>query len=171
MKRVAIAGLLALLSQGVHADEIDDLTAAEDKMYEAWDKVPLTDRKVIFTKESAAGYGVYEERANASFKGGEPIVTYIEPVGYAWKELPGDMYEINFVCDLKLKDANGQVLMEKAAFANTSIKSHNANTEAFIDLTLTVNGLPAGKYAVDYIVHDPNGGEDMTVTQNFDYTP
>jgi hypothetical protein len=164
--RIAL-GLLGLLATTAHADPIDTLTDAESKVYDAWVNVDLTDRKEAFVKAPATGYGIYEERGSNVFKPGESLYTYIEPVGYGWKDLPGDMYEIHFVGDVQLKDASGAVLLDRKGFTETSLKSHNAMMETYINYTLDLSGAPEGKYSLEYTVHDKSSDQELVVDQDF----
>src|SRR5215212_6459130 len=65
---------------------------------------------------SAAGYGVYEERSNV-FAPGETIVLYVEPVGFAHRQIIGEeggnnntLYFMNMTADYEIAAANGTKL-------------------------------------------------------------
>jgi hypothetical protein len=133
---------------------------------------------------SAAGYGVYEERGNI-FAPGETIVLYVEPVGFAHKQIIDEergsnnstmLYLMNMTSDYKIAAANGtelelQLIEDKQGLRN--ITSHRPNTEMYLTLTLTpeVQPLPIGSYVITYSVTDEISGEsfelekDITVAQ------
>jgi hypothetical protein len=133
---------------------------------------------------SAAGYGVYEERSNI-FAPGETIVLYVEPVGFAHKQIIDEergsnnstmLYLINMTSDYKIAATNGteieiQLIEDKQGLRN--ITSHRPNTEMYLTLTLTpeVQPLPIGSYIITYSVTDEISGEslelekDVTVAQ------
>jgi hypothetical protein len=133
---------------------------------------------------SAAGYGVYEERSNI-FAPGETIVLYLEPVGFAHKQIIDEergsnnstmLYLMNMTSDYKIAAANGtelelQLIEDKQGLRN--ITSHRPNTEMYLTLTLTpeVQPLPIGSYVITYSVTDEISGEsfelekDITVAQ------
>jgi hypothetical protein len=168
--RIALAVLTVLslsLSQAAHSAPIDALTKAEERTYEAWGKLGLTERLVTFVTAPSTGYGIYQEKQSSIFKQGEKVITYVEPIGYGWKELPHDMYELNFVSDLKIKAANGDVILDKKAFSTNVLQSHNANMEFSMDFTLTLTGAPAGKYTLTYTIHDMSGDQTSTFDQDF----
>ncbi|MDR6816658.1 hypothetical protein J2X76_001831 [Neorhizobium sp. 2083] len=166
--RIALAALTVLfLSPAAYSAPIDALTKAEEKTYEAWGKLGLTERLVTFVTAPSTGYGIYQEKQSSIFKQGEKVITYVEPIGYGWKELPHDMYELNFVSDLKIKAANGDVMLDKKAFSTNVLQSHNANMEFSMDFTLTLTGAPAGKYTLTYTIHDMSGDQTSTFDQEF----
>jgi hypothetical protein len=133
---------------------------------------------------SAAGYGVYEERSNI-FAPGETIVLYVEPVGFAHKQIIDEergsnnstmLYLMNMTSDYKIAAANGtelelQLIEDKQGLRN--ITSHRPNMEMYLTLTLTpeVQPLPIGSYVITYSVTDEISGEsfelekDITVAQ------
>ena len=133
---------------------------------------------------SAAGYGVYEERSNI-FAPGETIVLYVEPVGFAHKQIIDEergsnnstmLYLMNMTSDYDIAAANGteieiQLIEDKQGLRN--ITSHRPNTEMYLTLTLTpeVQPLPIGSYIITYSVTDEISGEsfelekDITVAQ------
>jgi hypothetical protein len=77
------------------------------------------------------------------------------------------MYELNFVSDLKIKAANGEVMLDQKAFSTNVLQSHNANMEFSMDFTLTLTGAPAGKYTLTYTIHDMSSGQTSTFDQEF----
>jgi len=166
--RSALTLLLILsMSGAVNSAPIDALTKAEEKAYEAWGKLGLTERTYTFITERSKGYGIYQEKQSSIFKPGESVITYVEPIGFGWKELPNDMYELNFVSDVKIKAANGDVVLDKKAFATNVLQSHNANMEFSMDFTLTLTGAPAGDYMLTYTIHDMSGKQTSSFDQDF----
>jgi hypothetical protein len=157
--------ILLALSNAAYAEPIDDLSKAQQDIFDAWVKVPLTEQKVAFITEPSAGYGMYTERGTNIFKQGEPLITYVEPIGYGWKELPGDMFEINFVADVMLTAENGSVIADEKGFAKVAFQSHNAAMELKLDLTLNPTGLPVGKYKLTYTLHDMSADQVSTFDQ------
>ena len=127
---------------------------------------------------SAAGYGVYEERSNI-FAPGEAIVLYVEPVGFAHKQIIDErggnnntlLYLMNMTSDYKIAAANGtelelQIIEDEQGLRN--ITSHRPNTEMYLTLTLTheVQPLPVGSYVITYSVTDEISGESFELKKD-----
>ncbi|MDQ3853571.1 MAG: hypothetical protein M3299_12135 [Thermoproteota archaeon] len=128
---------------------------------------------------SAAGYGVYEERSNI-FAPGETIVLYVEPVGFAHKQVIDEergsnnntlLYLMNMTSDYKITAANGtelelQLIEDEQGLRN--ITSHRPNTEMYLTLTLTpeVQPLPVGSYVITYSVTDEISGESFELEKD-----
>src|SRR5215213_7076136 len=118
---------------------------------------------------SAAGYGVYEERSNV-FAPGETIVLYVEPVGFAHRQIIGEeggnnntLYFMNMTADYEIAAANGTKLQLIEDVQAGSITSHRPNTEMPLTLTITpeVQPLPIGDYIITYSVTDDVSGESF----------
>lgn len=125
---------------------------------------------------SAAGYGVYEERSNI-FAPGETIVLYVEPVGFAHKQVIDKegggnnstmLYLMNMTADYEIAAANGTKLQLIEDVQVGNITSHRPNTEMFLTLTLTpeVQSLPIGNYVITYSVTDEISGESFNLEKN-----
>lgn len=127
---------------------------------------------------SAAGYGVYEERSNI-FAPGETIVLYVEPVGFAHKQVIDErgsnnntlLYLMNMTSDYKIAAANGtelelQLIEDEQGLRN--ITSHRPNTEMYLTLTLTpeVQPLLVGSYVITYSVTDEISGESFELEKD-----
>jgi hypothetical protein len=118
---------------------------------------------------SAAGYGVYEERSNV-FAPGETIVLYVEPVGFAHRQIIDEeggnnntLYFMNMTADYEIAAANGTKLQLIEDVQAGSITSHRPNTEMPLTLTITpeVQPLPIGDYIITYSVTDDVSGESF----------
>jgi hypothetical protein len=118
---------------------------------------------------SAAGYGVYEERSNV-FAPGETIVLYVEPVGFAHRQIIDEeggnnntLYFMNMTADYEIAAANGTELQLIEDIQAGSITSHRPNTEMPLTLTITpeVQPLPIGAYIITYSVTDEVSGESF----------
>ena len=163
---LALATMLALAT-ATQAQTIEALETAEAASQAAWEQLPLTERKVTFVKASSTGYGMYDARDNNIFKPGEPIISYVEPIGFGWKPVDGGKYEIGFVIDLALKTSDGTLVSDQKGFMSVKQESHEQNQEYSIDMTLTLESAPPGNYTVTYTLHDTSSDEVSSFDQDF----
>jgi hypothetical protein len=168
MKR-AIAALALLLACGAagYAQTIEDVDKREAAVLEAWNAAPLTIRRAVFVAGAPEGFGQYVERANSTFKKGEKLVTYAEPVGFGWKDIGNGLYEFGFKADFLLKSPDGKVLGGQEDFADLTQKSHARNREFMVLLTLNLTGAPPGDYLIEYKLRDVTGAKSVTFSQPF----
>lgn len=151
-----------------HADPLADLAVAQKAVIEAWAKVPFSQQNVTFITEPSAGYGVYKKRDSNVFKPGEPLLTYAEPIGYGWKQLPDNRYELHLVADIEIIDAGGEAVWGKKGFLDSTLQSYQQNLEFKLDMTLNVDGAPPGKYKLRYTLHDVASGKASSFDQDFE---
>ncbi|HEV7252324.1 MAG TPA: hypothetical protein VGN97_04395 [Mesorhizobium sp.] len=168
MKQLLGATLAVLLAHSASATTLAEIDAAAASLQDLSEQLPLTQRVSVFVREPSRGYGMYEERENAVFRAGEPIVTYVEPVGYGWNEAPDGRHELAFDVDLKLFTGEGELATEQEGFLQYRAASRKKNLEFSLDLTLTLNEAPAGSYTVEYTVHDRSSGESSSFRQDFE---
>lgn len=123
-----------------------------------------------FVTSEPLGYGVYEERLSNTFRPGETMVLYIEPVGFEYGTLTDEggntIYAINFTADFTISDAEGNVLTGQQNIPVSEIISHRQNKEVFIPFTITqTSPFPPGNYIITYTIHDNNSGESFDIVK------
>lgn len=139
-----------LLQQG---DPIGAANALDDAMEELWLQSPLTFRKVLFVEDSE-GYGVYRPREGNVFKPGESMVIYVEPLGFAYGKHSLGGYEVGLTTDFVLTDTKGKTLFARENFLTFKLPLRYHNREFQMQLTVSLTGIPPGKYIGKYHVHD-----------------
>jgi hypothetical protein len=141
---------VSTISAAVSVKDIDALRLA---VTDAWGKMPLTIQRAIFVTRPASANGDWTERASNVFKSGEDIHTYVEPVGYTWKP-KGEMFDFGMNVDFVLKAADGKILGGQENFSHVTLTNHMKVQEFFLNLKLSPDGFPPGKYAIEYTLHD-----------------
>ena len=144
--------------------DIDALLAA---VSDAWERTPLTMRRAMFVKTKAAIFGGYDDRGSNVFAPGEPLLSYLEPVGYGWKPVGSDSFQLGLTIDFLLKGSDGKVIAGQDAFQSFSATSHVKNKEFYLNMTMSLNGLDPGSYVLIYTVHDNASSKVTTVEQPF----
>lgn len=102
---------------------------------------------VVFTNEEAGGFGLYNQRENATFAPGETFFIYGEAKNYTIKESQNNLYEIYLKEDLYILDQDNNILFGQADFLDYHITSHSKNSDLFINNTITqTSPFPVGNY-------------------------
>jgi hypothetical protein len=168
MKRMIGALAILLASSGAgYAQSLEEVDKREAAVLEAWNAAPLAVRRAIFVEGHPEGFGQYVERATSTFKKGEKLVTYAEPVGYGWKDVGNGMLEFGFKADFVIKSPDGKVIGGQEDFANLSQRSHARNREFMVILTLNLTNAPAGDYLVEYKLRDIADAKSAIFSQPF----
>ncbi|MDR5859679.1 hypothetical protein FZZ93_10440 [Halomonas eurihalina] len=162
-----ISSLLALTAPLGVAQTLDDIEAAEAKVYEAWEKTPLTVRKAILVAEAAQGFGMYKKRSTNTFESGEPILIYAEPVGYAWEKKNGDIYNTNLRMDVNIIFPDPNEVYTKKDIMKKEVSSRSRGRELMLNIKLDFDGLPSGDYVAEIILYDETSDERTSFKQPF----
>ncbi len=135
--------------------------------------LPFSIGKVTFVTEPPDGYGRYTPRPNAVYKTGEPLISYVEPVGLSWRPIDGGKVEAQFTVDLELLNDKGDTLAENKAFGSFTYRGFVRNQEIFAKLTLTLSteGPPQGDYVLRYRFRDAISGAVALSEQKFSIAP
>lgn len=133
--------------------------------------LPFTIGKAAFVAEPPEGYGMYTPRPTSTYKPGEPLISYVEPVGLSWRPIEGGRMEAQFTVDLELLNNKGDTLAEQKAFGSFTFRGFVRNQEVFAKLTLNVEGPPAGDYVLRYRFRDALSGAVALSDQKFSIAP
>ncbi len=142
------------------------LDSAKEQYMSVWNQTEFNATFSTFVEPlSAAGYGVYQEHGSV-FRPGETIVLYVEPVGFGYKQIPdgngSSLYLMNMTADYVIASSNGTELQTIENVPVGSIVSHRANTELFLELTLTqARPFPVGDYNIKYTITDEVSGKSF----------
>lgn len=170
------AGPLAQAAQEAEAlaaagDTVGAHTAIRDAFGAFAATLPFSIGKAIFVDAPPQGYGMYAARTAQAFAQGEPLISYVEPVGLTWRQAGDGQVESHFTVDLELMDPAGEVLAEQKAFGSFTFKGTVRNQEVFAKLTLTLDGPPAGDYVLRYRFRDAVSGAVALSDQPFTIAP
>lgn len=131
-------------------------------MLDIWSNTPLSVAQSVLVKEKATGYGMYAQRPDNVYKAGDPILLYVEPVGYTIKR-EGDVYAFGMSADFEVTSEDGKILGGQRGFGRWSFKSRRPNFELFINLTYTLTGVKPGEYTIETKLKDAQGPDIATV--------
>ena len=152
----------ATQAEALQADgnTVGALNALDEAVGVVWESGPLAFRTVALV-DSASGYGLYEKRADPTFRPDEKLTVYVEPVGFGYGSADGAA-SIGFTADLGIENATGQVLSETKDVFSISTPSAPDRREFYMALTFTVPYLRPGEYKAIFNVHDRNSAKSGT---------
>jgi hypothetical protein len=151
--------------------ETTELNAAREQLLLAWNRTGFHSQFDTYVN-SADGYGVYEVHKFNVFRPGEPIILYVEPVGFTHKPISSasnntKLYLINLTAGIVLSDKQGNILLGRENIPLLNVISHNKNTELFMNLRVTQSSpFPAGDYVVTYTVTDVPSGKNFKIVKD-----
>ena len=176
---VLVLGLCGIAIAGPLQDKADEAEAAlnegkggeavtlmREALFRVWKEAPMALPTATFVTAPADGFGIYTARDGNVFAVGEPLLIYLEPIGFDWKQQES-LYTSLLTVDFDLTSPDGNVLAGQKGFGRFDFKSHVPNTEYMANLTLNVSGAPAGEYVLVLTVNDENGGGSAKVDMPF----
>ena len=156
---------LKLIDEEKYNEAVGEL---EEALIVVRSKADLEFINMTFTDEEAWGFGMYNQREDATFAQGETFFMYGEARNYTIKEIKKDLYEIYLKEDMYILDKNNNVLFKQEDFLDYHITSHSKNLDLFITNTLTqTSPFPVGDYKFLLVLKDVFSGKTAEVTINF----
>jgi hypothetical protein len=118
-------------------------------------KANLGFANVLFVKEEAPGFGMYNARENSTFAQGETFYMYGEAKNYTIKEINENLFEIHLKEDIYILDEENNILFGQADFLDYHITSHSKNSDLLISNTLSqTSPFPVGNYKFRLVLKD-----------------
>jgi hypothetical protein len=156
---VVITAFCGLDPAGRHAFGAEErpatgLREAQTAVDAIWTALPLTGEHAMFVSEKAPVFGAYKARPDSTFKPGETLLTYIEPVGYAWEPASDGMYAFGVSLDFEILTPDGKVLGGQKNLLSYATASHAKVKELMLNASLKLDGFPAGSYVLHYALRD-----------------
>jgi hypothetical protein len=151
-----------LLSQGKPAEA----QAAFDKAAAAfWIASPLQLRVVTFA-DNVKEFGNYTPHAGTTFKPGDTLLVYLEPIGYAFTA-EGDTFKVRIAVDLEIHTPGGLILAKSPDFGRLEWSARSKTREIHADLKLPLPKLKPGDYQLIVTLRDQGSPKTATVTLPF----
>lgn len=150
-------------ARGEYTETIKDL---RDALLGVWNQAPLAADNVTWIKEAPEGYGMYTPRENNVLNDAEPILLYMEPIGYTIKK-SGGYYSFSLYADFSIIDSKGKIIGGMENFAQWQVKSRSVQTEYSIFYTFNFRQLAAGEYKLRVKLYDEYSKKTVTTTQTF----
>jgi hypothetical protein len=141
---------------------------AREQYLRSWEQSNFSSEFATFViPNTVNGYGIYDEHRSNIFKPGEPIVLYVEPIGFTHKKLTDEsgnaLYNVKLIPSVIISSAidNKSASIDFPPFAFTS---HRKNTEAELTITVTQNTpIPEGEYKILYTIKDAQSNKSFDI--------
>lgn len=143
------------------------ITETKEALEGIYQQSPLILRNVTWLQEAPQGFGIYSPRSSEVFDAVEPLLLYMEPVGYSIKK-SGTHYKFGFSADLKVTALKGNFKGGLTKFAEEHVDSRSLKTEYFLFYTFNFRELPVGKYKLEVTVHDENSSKKVVAELAFE---
>ena len=134
-----------------------------EAVVQMWQEADLWIEQAVLVNGRAQGYGIYEPRTSNAYTTGQPILVYLEPLGYRHRRTPDGKYNFGLTCDLVVKLPTGEIVAQQRNFQRIDMTSAKPNMELFLSLTYTLSGVKPGKYILVTVLHDLIDGSTASV--------
>jgi len=132
---------------------VEALAAMDRATTILWLRSPLTVNKAFFVTKKAKVFGEYDKRPDAVFAKGNKLLVYTEIIGYDWTK-SGDLYKIDMIADVALKNSTGKVLWSQKEFGKFTPEKPQQFKKLYFNLSLGTKGVPAGNYIIEFTLID-----------------
>lgn len=134
----------------------------------AWQRLPFSVTRVSLTAAMPAGFGQYIARVDNIYRPSEPLIIYMEPVGFKVRhDVKAGTYAYNLAADFNLVDAWGRVVGGRRDFGRFAEETRHFPDRFPLIFTYSLGGLPPGEYRVETTVRDILGSQSHTVVTPF----
>ena len=159
---LSMAGMVSSFAQTstpvLTADEaLSKLDRLNDEVAKVWAMSPLAFRNVAPVNR-VDGFGDFERRDGDTFKTGETLMVYVEPVGFT-HILENDRYKFALAADLSIESDAGQIIAEGENLFLIDDSSRVQIREFHMVLSVNLPDIKAGGYKAVYLVKDMNSGK------------
>lgn len=156
---------IAQARKGLEAkDPAIALPALRRALAAAWKDLPFTALQAHLVADQPQGFGRYQIRKDNVFRGGEPVILYLEPVGYrVIRDKQNGEFFYNLTADFNLVDAWGRVMSGRRDFAQFQAHTRHFPDQVPLTFTYNINGLPPGDYRLETVLKDVLGNKSHTV--------
>jgi hypothetical protein len=135
-----------------------ELDKSVNKMRQAldliWEQAPMWVGTATLVSTKSQGYGDYEPRKNNVYAHNEPIMLYVEPMGFRHRQTEEGKWQFGVEVDFIVKQPDGKVLGGQTGVLRLVKETRNKTKELSISLTYSITGAPPGKYIIETVLRD-----------------
>ncbi len=134
-----------------------ELNRLDEEIAKIWANSPLAFRNVSLVN-GVEGFGDFERRTSDTFKAGEPLTVYAEPVGFNYV-LANGRYSFALGADLSLESSAGQIIVQGENLFSIDDSSRVPIREFHMVLSINLPDIKAGAYKAVFLVRDMNSNK------------
>lgn len=147
---------------GDHSAGIEALEQALEKLrFEA----PLALKSFMAVSRPAKFFGDYEARRDTVFGKGEALNFYLEPKNLVYSRGASGTYDPAFEVDLEVVSSDGKSIAKLPRFGSFRLATRSPVQDIYMNLKVTLTGVPGGQYGVRFLVRDLNSKKAATAEQ------
>ncbi len=153
-----LSAVQAKADRGEFLGALEELAGAEFVIWKSMPSMAL--RQAVLVTGEPAFFGSYQPRDDNRYRAGEPVLLYVEPVGYTITEGSGG-YRFALTADFTLVDGAGQILGGQREFGRWEVSARRPVTDFMMYFTFDFSGLKAGTYNIETTVRDLNSEKTL----------
>lgn len=146
-------------------DPVATLGGLREAIAQAWKQLPFTAIEVHLVAAPPTGFGQFLPRVDNVYRPSEPLILYMEPVGFTVKyNAEKQTWYFQLAADFNLVDAWGRVVSGRRDFGRFGGETRHFPDRFPLTFTYSLSGLPPGDYKVETVLRDLLGKKRHTVT-------
>lgn len=145
---------------------LEALSEADAATSYIWEQMPFNLNKALLVSVPCKIYGAFEPRGSNILRDNDPLLVYLEPIGFKYREVEDGLYEFGVAVDVLVLDEEGKIVLLKDAFRTETVRSRYRVREFFLNLNLPLFGLMPGRYHIALKVRDVVGKGEASAKIN-----
>lgn len=162
LRKLLCAAAFMLVAPAALAQNIEALEAQLDKAREA---APMTIRNFMLVTRPAKYFGDFEARKGNTYTKGEKLHFYAEPRNLVLVKNAAGVFEPALEVDIEVGPEKGEA-HKQAKFMSVKIPTRSRIQDIYLNLAVSLDNAPPGKYIVKFVVRDMNSKKSATVVQD-----
>ena len=161
MRRLLLALVTLVISSFTTAGAAD-IEALERQLEQARNEAPMVVKPFLAVTKPAAYFGDYEPRANTVYSRSEKLYFYGEPKNLLYPKNAKGQLEPAFDVDMEIRGPGGET-MKQPKLMSFRLPTRSRAQDIFLNLSLSLDSAPPGKYNVKFVVRDLNSKKSAAV--------
>lgn len=149
----SFAASLEQAAQNYEQNPQQSLQALRQAIAVLWTRLPLGVGQWRFLQEIPSQEGGHQVRADKPFAAGEPVILYLEPIGFTVREEDG-LFNYHLAIDFNMVDAWGHVVGGRRQFSALRGPALTFPGHLPVVISYSLLGLTPGEYRIETTLRD-----------------